>query len=101
MAVACLGLFGPSGSLPDHYTSLVIQRLRQHDFALRDFLDLFNHRTISLFYRAWEKYRFTIAYERPHRAAGDATAPGPDLDQSQDIPSDRPTRTCSRSASIA
>lgn len=31
------------------------------------FFDLFNHRMISLFYQAWEKYRFTIAYERGER----------------------------------
>ena len=32
--------------------------------ALRDWLDLFNHRIVSLFYRAWEKYRFYLPYER-------------------------------------
>jgi len=72
MIVACMGLFGPSGPLPSHYTTLVIQRIRERDYSLRDFLDLFNHRTISLFYRAWEKYRFTIAYERPQRTGGEA-----------------------------
>jgi type VI secretion system protein ImpH len=38
------------------------------DRTLRDFLDLFNHRMISLFYRAWEKYRFPVAYERGNDA---------------------------------
>ena len=74
MEVACMGLFGPGGPLPDHYTAMVIQRTRERDYSLRDFLDLFNHRTTSLFYRAWEKYRFTIAYERPQRTAGRAAA---------------------------
>jgi type VI secretion system protein ImpH len=70
MIVEYMGLFGPSGPLPPHYTALVIQRIREKDFSLRDFLDLFNHRTVSLFYRTWEKYRFTIAYERTQRTAG-------------------------------
>ena len=30
-------------------------------------VDLFNHRIVSLFYQAWEKYRFTVAYERGER----------------------------------
>src|SRR5262249_14732532 len=34
------------------------------DRALKDFLDLFNHRFISLFYRAWEKHQFGVTYER-------------------------------------
>ena len=64
MTVSFLGLIGPSGVLPRHYTQLVIDRTRHKDVGLRNFLDLFHHRLISLYYRAWEKYRFPIAYER-------------------------------------
>ena len=64
MNVAFMGLAGLIGVLPRHYTEMILERMRQKDFTLRDFLDVFNHRFISLFYRAWEKYRFSIAYER-------------------------------------
>jgi type VI secretion system protein ImpH len=64
MTVNFMGLMGPQGVLPDYYTELVADRVRAHDTTLRDFFDIFNHRAISLFYRAWEKSRFTIGYER-------------------------------------
>lgn len=64
LTVNILGLTGPAGVLPQHYTSLMLTRLRHKDHALREFLDLFNHRLISHFYRAWKKYRFPIGFEQ-------------------------------------
>jgi type VI secretion system protein ImpH len=64
MVVNFMGLVGPLGVLPLYYTDLVMDRSRMKDHAMRDFFDIFHHRAISLFYRAWEKYRFTTAYEQ-------------------------------------
>ena len=65
-----MGLAGTGGILPSHYTQLLIDRVREKDFGLRDFLDLFNHRLIAQFYRAWEKCHFYVGYESSRRGAG-------------------------------
>ncbi|MEI6415304.1 MAG: type VI secretion system baseplate subunit TssG [Pseudomonadota bacterium] len=68
MVVTFLGLVGPSGVLPRHYTEMLLERLQGHrDQTAHVFLDLFNHRILSLFHQAWEKYRFYIAYEQGNR----------------------------------
>jgi type VI secretion system protein ImpH len=67
MTVNFMGLTGPEGVLPYSYSLLIANRVRAKDTALRDFLDLFHHRIISLFYCAWEKYRFGVAHERNQR----------------------------------
>lgn len=64
MRVNFMGPVGPLGVLPLYYTELVADRLRVRDRVLRDFLDIFHHRMVSLFYRAWQKYRFLVAYEQ-------------------------------------
>jgi type VI secretion system protein ImpH len=64
MLVNFMGLVGASGVLPVHYTELVFDRIRHHDSAMWAFFDIFTHRAVSLHFRAWEKYRFPVAYER-------------------------------------
>lgn len=64
MTVAFMGMTGPSGALPVAYTELLIDRRNQfRDSSAHQFLDLFTHRAVSLFYQAWRKHRFYLPYE--------------------------------------
>jgi type VI secretion system protein ImpH len=64
LQVNFMGLCAAVGALPDPYVEFLLERAKAKDRAPAEFFDLFNHRIISLFYRAWQKYRFYIAYER-------------------------------------
>lgn len=62
MAVNFLGLTGPQGTLPLAYSLYVAERVRAGDHALKEFLGIFDHRILSLFYRAWEKTHIEVAH---------------------------------------
>lgn len=61
-----MGLTGSLGVLPYHYTEMLLKRLKLKDESMQRFFDLFNHRTISLFYQASTKYSLPIQYEKSH-----------------------------------
>lgn len=63
MEVNFMGLVGPQGVLPLEYTHLVADRYRSRDRALGEFLDLFHHRMISLFYQGWRKSRLDLHFQ--------------------------------------
>jgi type VI secretion system protein ImpH len=63
-----MGLVGPAGVLPHVYTQQVAERTAARDTAPRDFLDLFQHRLVSLFYRAWRSTRLHVAVGEPGEA---------------------------------
>lgn len=61
-----LGLFGPHGPMPLHITEYVRDRERNfRDPTLRRFSDLFHHRLLSFFYRAWADAQPTVSLDRP------------------------------------
>lgn len=53
-----IGLTGPCGVLPGHYTQHIADRALHHgEEAGRDFLDIFASRAIALYFQAWMRAR--------------------------------------------
>lgn len=66
LSVFFYGLCGPNGALPLHLTEYVRDRMRHHDDdTIAAFLDVFHHRLLSLFYRAWADAQPTVQFDRP------------------------------------
>jgi len=68
MTVNFMGLAGCLGPLPVPYTELICDRVRERDTALRDFLNIFNHRLISLMYRVRKVYRIGFDLHSPEKS---------------------------------
>jgi type VI secretion system protein ImpH len=68
LRVHFFGLFGTDGPLPLHLTEYARERRRNYaDPTFQRFADIFHHRAMSLFYRAWADVRPTIAFDRPEQ----------------------------------
>lgn len=66
LTVLCFGLLGPNGALPLHLTEYARDRLRNAgDPTFARFLDMFHHRMLSLFYRAWASAQPAVHFDRP------------------------------------
>jgi type VI secretion system protein ImpH len=62
------GLLGPNGALPIHLTDWARDRARNYaDAAFARFLDVFHHRMLSLFYRAWAQAQAAVSMDRPRQ----------------------------------
>ncbi|MFJ0813443.1 type VI secretion system baseplate subunit TssG, partial [Bordetella bronchiseptica] len=65
LSIYSFGLFGPNGPLPLHLTEHARERRQHHgDHSLAAFADLFHHRLILLFYRAWADAQSTASLDR-------------------------------------
>lgn len=69
LAIGLIGLTGPAGVLPRHYSEAVVQQVRGRARALPEFLDMLAQRLIAHFAAAGAKYRI-------HRAADVAALRG-------------------------
>jgi type VI secretion system protein ImpH len=68
IAVGFLGMFGPQGPLPLHFTEYARDRIRQAgDTTFASFVDLFHHRMLALFHRAWARAPPTVSRDRPEQ----------------------------------
>ena len=63
-----MGLYGVDSPLPVYFYDRIANEADEAD-VLRDFLDIFNHRQYTFFYRAWKKYRPALHFERSHKNA--------------------------------
>jgi type VI secretion system protein ImpH len=91
--VKFLGMLGPQGALPLSTTEEAYHYVLAQDDAFSRFLDIFNHRFLQLFFRAWADSRPIAQHDRPTHdrfiayigsSIGLGTAPYQNLDSLND-----------------
>lgn len=69
LTVNFIGIAGVQGPLPVCYTEIALDRIRNKDYAMRDFLDIFNHRLAGLWHRMRIKVVVGLAQLPPKETA--------------------------------
>jgi type VI secretion system protein ImpH len=69
LLTAVMSLAGNTGPLPLAFTEELIARNANQDFATRDFLDLFHHRLLRLFYLIRKRSHPGLSIQDPWRSA--------------------------------
>jgi len=63
VTTAVLGLYGANSPLPSFYSEAILRsELTLDNDPARVFMDLINHRVLSLLYAAWSKYRWAFTF---------------------------------------
>lgn len=73
LTVNFLGIAGIQGPLPMPYTEMILDRLRHKDTSSRDFLDIFNHRLVGMWYRIQKKFVLGIDQISPEATVAGKT----------------------------
>jgi len=61
-----LGMLGPNGPLPIHATEIAHEREElRGDATLSNFLDIFHHRALTIFFRSWGNAQAVVSLDRP------------------------------------
>ncbi|MBW7982473.1 type VI secretion system baseplate subunit TssG [Enterobacillus tribolii] len=63
LTASFMGLHGSQSPLPGYYLDSLAWEEAQQSGRLTDFLNVFNHRLLTLLHRIWRKYRYYICFE--------------------------------------
>lgn len=63
LEVSFLGLHGSQSPLPGYYLDSLAWEDAQNENRLTDFLNVFNHRLLTLLHQIWRKYRYYICFD--------------------------------------
>jgi type VI secretion system protein ImpH len=69
LTVNFLGLGGALGPLPAPYTEMILEAKARKDHSAADFLDIFNHRLVTMFYRVRKAHDPALTARPPHEGS--------------------------------